>query len=286
MDFEYHTKIKLHMLAYYLTICSKVHLKAPEKFTYFETHAGDGIVKFPDGTIANGSALIAASSKAKFQCIIVEMNYYQELTNNLKSQLGDFQNVKVLPADCNGKIMDVLQLVPAHYHSLGFVDPTHPGELKWSTLVAISNHTYTYQQTGETRRPEILLNLPINRIKRNAGWLDKPPENTQERSHRETAIQQNNEFFGTEDWQEVWRQAGDLAGFFIDRLAALGYAGVLYTMVDEIRFHVPIYYLVLFVSQKKAQEVLPGMAKGLERWRREDYVREYYKVHDLAKWIK
>lgn len=286
MDFEYHTKIKLHMLAYYLTICSKVHLTAPGKFTYFETHAGDGLVTLPDKTTTHGSAMIAASSKAKFRCILAEKTHHLQLKENLSVQLGDTHDIEVLPIDCNDRIQDILQHVPAHYHSLGFVDPTHPGELQWPTIVVISNHTYTYQKTGETRRPEILLNLPIGRIKRNAGWLDKAPQNTQEESHQGTAIQQNNAFYGTDDWQEVWRQGGDLAGFFIDRVAALGYTGILYTVVDEITFHVPIYYLVLFVSQKKAQQVLPGMAKGLEKWRREDYVREYYKVHDLAKWIR
>jgi hypothetical protein len=64
---------------------------------------------------------------------------------------------------------------------------------------------------------------------------------------------------------------------------AFGYRDVLYTVVEEIEHKVPIYYFIFFVWQTKAQEVLPGIAENLEKWRAENYIRYYYKVHDLTK---
>jgi len=285
MRFQYHTKIKLHMLSYYLTICAKVHSKNPDKFTYFETHAGDGLVTLPDDSTTEGSAVIAASSKLKFPCVLTERLYHEELEKNLRSELGEIDHVTILPVDCNERIDEILRHVKAHYHSLGFVDPSHPGELKWSTIESIGSHEHKYQ-TGDIRRPEMLLNFPIGRIKRNAGWLDKTVEGQQQMNRRQTAIKHNDDFFGTTEWQEVWRKSEDLTEFFLGRLMGLGYTACLHTQVDEIQNHVPIYVLMLLISQHKAEEVLPGLAKGLERWQREDYVREYYKVHDLAKWVK
>ena len=43
------------------------------------------------------------------------------------------------------------------------------------------------------------------------------------------------------------------------------------TVVDNIRF-------LSFAET-------PKIARNLEKWRREDYIRDYYKVHDLAKWV-
>jgi hypothetical protein len=38
--------------------------------------------------------------------------------------------------------------------------------------------------------------------------------------------------------------------------------------------------------QGKAQEVLPEMAKHLDRWRRDDFIRDVYKIRDLKRWMK
>jgi hypothetical protein len=46
----------------------------PKKFTYFETHAGDGLAEFDDGKIEDGSALLAAKNAKHFSCILMEMN--------------------------------------------------------------------------------------------------------------------------------------------------------------------------------------------------------------------
>jgi hypothetical protein len=129
------------------------------------------------------------------------------------------------------------------------------------------------------RVPELLLNFPIMRIKRNAGWLENPDS-----PRGKTALAQNDKFFGTDEWRQVWPN-GDLADFYMRRVMGFGYRNVLYTVVSEIKYNVPIYYLMLFVWQTKAQEVLPGIARNLEKWRREDYIRDYYKVHDLTKWV-
>lgn len=279
LEFEHHTKIKLHMLSYYLTICAKVHLKAPEKFTYFETHAGDGLAEFPDGSKKPGSAAIAASSPSRFRCVLAEKQHAGELQKNLKEQVKAIDHVKIIPGDSNANISKILEEVPPHFHSLGFVDPTHPGDLYWSTVQAIGEHKYRYFQSGEVRVPELLVNFPIGRIKRNAGWLEKPMT-----SRGQTALAQNDRFFGTTEWRNMWPN-GDLAEFYMKRVMGFGYRDILYTVVEEIEHNVPLYYLMLFVWQTKAQEVLPGIAKNLDRWRREDYIRDYYKIHDLAKWV-
>jgi len=279
LKFEHHSKIKLHMLSYWLTICSKVHLRAPERFTYFETHAGDGVAEFPDGSKQFGSALIAASSPARFKCVLVEKEHAGELQSNVRSNIKPWEHVKVIPGDSNIKTSDILQEIPPHFHSLGFIDPTHPGQLHWETIRAIGEHKYRYYTSGEVRVPELLVNFPIGRIKRNAGWLENPNA-----ARGQTALAQNDRFFGTEQWRKLWPN-GDLAEFYMKRVIAFGYRNVLYTTVEEIEHKVPIYYLMLFVWQTKAQEVLPGIARNLEKWRREDYIRDYYKVHDLAKWI-
>ncbi len=279
MIFAHHTKIKLHMLRYWLTICSKVHLKAPDRFTYFETHAGDGLAEFPDGSKQFGSALIAASSPAHFRCVLVEKERLAELESNVKSNINPCGHVTFIAGDSNAKISEILPEIPPHFHSLGFIDPTHPGELYWETVQAIAQHSYRYQTSGQVRVPELLVNFPIGRIKRNAGWLDDPNA-----PRGQTALAQNDRFFGTEEWRSLW-PSGDLAEFYMKRVTAFGYRNVLYTIVEEIAHKVPIYYLMLFVWQTKAQEVLPGIARNLEKWRKENYIRDYFKIHDLAKWL-
>jgi three-Cys-motif partner protein len=283
LKFEHHTKIKLRLLRYYLTICGKVHAKDPQKFTYFETHAGDGTAEFPD-VKDHGSALIAASSPTRFRCVLMEAN--TQAAERLKSQIAGLQDsshVLVLHGDCNRKIRDILDNIPPHFHSLGFVDPTHPGELRWETVAAIAGHAYRYYGTGQVRVPEILLNFPVNRIKRNAGWIEKA-----ETPRGRTALRHNDEFFGTGEWRDLWTSGdGDaLLDLYVGRLMKFGFKDAMLTRVDVIENNVPIYYLILCVWQSKAQEVLPGMQRSLERWRREEYIRDYYKVHDITQWVK
>jgi len=269
------------MLEYYLTICQRVHQVDPNKFCYFETHSGDGVASFPDGSEQNGSALIAASNSLRFRCVLAEAVRGDELDRNLRTKLGSIDHVMVIRGDSNVRINDILVEVPRFYHSLGFLDPTHPGELNWQTVVAIAHHTYQYKAGGDFRLPEMLVNFPIGRIKQNAGWLEKPDS-----QHRQTALANNDSFFGNEEWRQIWQQDEDLASFYTKRVLEFGYTQAYWVLVSEIEYNVPLYYLMLFIRQRKAQEVLPGMAKNLDRWRREDFIRDVYKIHDLKKWMK
>jgi hypothetical protein len=65
--------------------------------------------------------------------------------------------------------------------------------------VKIANHSYTYKNSGDIRRPELLINFPIMGIKRNAGFLNKVTKDGEINQYCKI----NDDFFGTDKWREI-----------------------------------------------------------------------------------
>ncbi len=157
-----HTKIKLKLVGSYLTACADVHRKEPSHFTYFETHAGDGLTII-NGEEIPGSVVIAVNRDVQVAAMDKDLNRVTALTE----RLGDRRNVvAVFQGDVTNSedVRRLLGHVPRYYHSLGFLDPEGPGQLPFSAVEQILNHTYFYKNdSSKVRRPELLITFPLKR---------------------------------------------------------------------------------------------------------------------------
>ena len=284
MKWSHHTRIKLRLLRQYLWACSKVHKNNPHKFTYFETHAGDGIAEFEDG-IEDGSALIAASlseeNNIHFKIVLMEKNdeFYRKLSEKLRA----FSNVTVLVGDSNRDIQLLLDEVPKYYHSLGFLDPTGPNDLKWDTVNSIIHHEHIYKE-GNIRRPELLINFPLKRIKQNAGCLPKILEDERAKAF----CIQNDKFFGTVEWRDVWlkyssnsiKSRDELRNLYVQNFKGY-YQYFYYVLVEEIESNAPLYYLLFFSNNQLADKIFKDLTERIKKWKKEEWIRMYYKIVPL-----
>ncbi len=205
-----HTKIKLKLVGNYLTACSDVHGEDLTKFTYFETHAGDGIT-IVDGESIDGSPVIAANRGVK----VVVMDIDDEKIDALIERLAPYRERAVaFRGDvCNrADLAKLLSYVPPYYHSLGFLDPEGPGQLPFSSVHQVLSHAYTYQKEPGIRRPELLITFPLKRIKQNAGLLQPAapePDDSEDDGVvglPDKLLEINDAFFGTPSWRDAWRK--------------------------------------------------------------------------------
>ncbi len=309
MQVHHHTKIKLRLLRQYLYICSKVHKTKPQNFFYVDTHAGDGVAEFDDGSIELGSAKIAAENSINFSKIFIEEN--PENYKNLCSELAPFvmsrSNITSKNWNINEKIDAVLNMVPEYYHSFFFLDPYGPGELPFRTLKKILLHRHQYKDESK-RIPEVLINFPIKRIKQNAGNLEKCRDCSKKfdptdkhcvhcRKIGEQLCKINDDFFGGTEWQDIWRESRfdsvesreKLLGAYLNKLKPFyEWAGGFHfyvTLVEEIKAKAPLYYLIFCTSNKLGKSTFSDLKRNIEKWKKEEYIRDYYKISmPLSKW--
>jgi len=204
-----HTRIKLKLLKKYFDICHHYHKDNLRKFYHIDTYAGDGYTEFGNEK-ALGSPLLAIQKG--FQCFLLEKNkrHFKKLGDNISDFLekSDIKNEKVilgiLNKDCNTAIEEILKEVPPYCHSLFFLDPFAPKDLKWNTVQKIIEHEYKFKSPRDMplRRPELIINLPISGIKRITGKL-KDEENNPE---AKKAVGHVTDFFGSIQWKEIWKK--------------------------------------------------------------------------------
>lgn len=269
-------------------MCSMVH-KDPTKFCYFETHAGDGTAEFATGKIENGSAAIAVQQAEKiaekrgkpFRCIFMEIEKenYKKLTRLFPQK--KYPYVFIYWGDSNEEIGKILDRIPEYYHSLGFIDPYAPDDLKWDTIKIIAKHEYLFSG-GDIRRPELLITFPIKRIKQNAGFLEKEVFDAQAQLY----CKFNDKFFGTQDWRNVWVKYKDssvesreeLRNLYIRRLSEYYKYCLPIVLVEELEKHVPLYYMISCTNHWLGDKFLRELSDRIEKWKKEDLIRDYYGI--------
>lgn len=281
---KHHSRIKLRLIKRYLTMSSTVN----ETFQYFETHGGEGRLLFDDNTEEDGSALIAGTHKNKFPCVIMEIDSsnFKRLKKLLPKR--EYPHVTIIQGDSNLEIDNILSRVKNYFFSLGFIDPDSPSQLKWHTIESIANHYYLRQKDDFLRRPEMIINFPIEGIKRNAGFLKKIGQV----KGAEKYCKINSEFFGTEEWMDIWIKYCDdniqsrenLLKLYTDRLC-LFYNYVIPIIFVESINNRPLYHIISCTQHPLGEKFLKTVKRDIEMWQKKDWIRDYYKVHSLFDFI-
>lgn len=254
---------------------------------YFETHGGEGRILFKDGAVEDGSALIAAKNSKQIKCIIME--YDEENVKKLRELLPieHYRNVIILQGDSNSEINRILENIINYKFSIGFIDPDSPKQLKWDTIVKISNHSYLRRRDDFLRKPELIINFPIEGIKRNAGFVDNPS------TKAKSICNVNSQFYGSEEWMEVWRKTKkdnvksreELLNLYLVNLKKLYKYVIPLVFVESIVNH-PLYYVISCAQHELGNEFLLKVKTDIEKWKNEDWVRQYYKVHSLMDFVE
>lgn len=229
-----HSKDKLNALDGYIhRFITSMHKKPWRALFYIDLMAGPGKNRFSDGYLL-GSPLISLNSKYAFTHYrFVESNStnYESLRERVNA--SERKNlVRILQGNCNDlvdNIVSEISIIDSRFIegkwpslNLAFLDPEGL-ELKWETV----------QKLGKMNRMDLIINFSTNGITRNAQkFLD---------SGKTDSIDL---FFGTDEWQEVYRAAaGDstrvrraLLDLYKKRLGTLGYQVVEPDPTDELVF--------------------------------------------------
>lgn len=297
MKWRPHTRIKLELLKKYFDICLHYHKGNLKKFYYIDTHAGDGYAEFKNKKVS-GSPMLAM--ERGFQCFLIEKNkkLFKKLQNNVdnfqkRTEIGYEQQIMLLNDDCNIVLEKILNKIPPYYHSLFFLDPFAPKDLKWDTVQKIINHEYEYKNPRDMpyRRPEIIINFPISGIKRNAGKL-KDEENN---PRMKKSVEHVTNFFGSTRWKQVWRKyeidrnKGDatseksrdaLKNLYIGKFKE--YYQYFHTvLVTEFQSNLPLYYLIYFTNKYLGNNKMRELVDEIEAWKQTTYVHEIYNIIPL-----
>ncbi|WAM22415.1 MAG: three-Cys-motif partner protein TcmP (plasmid) [Candidatus Methanoperedens sp.] len=280
---KHHSRIKLRLLKRYLYMCTTIY---PTGFQYFETHGGEGRILFKDGVEEDGSSLIAANNRNKIKCVIME--YDSENVSKLREILpsDSYPNVIILQGDSNLEIDNILKKIDNYKFSLGFIDPDSPKQLKWETILKISNHSYLRKRDDFLRKPELIINFPIKGIKQNAGFLDNPVPNAN------SICDINTQFFGSDEWKDIWRKTKndikkskeEFMNLYVKNLKKLYKFVIPLVFVESIANH-PLYYIISCSQHDLGNDFLLKVKNDIEQWKNEDWVRQYYKVHSLADFL-
>lgn len=255
-------------------------------FQYFETHGGSGELLFEDGKEENGTALIAGQHKNEFKCVIMELDSKNITKLRQLMPFKEYPHVTILQGDSNKEIQKILSNIERYFFSLGFIDPDSPNQLKWSTIETIANYSYIRKRDGFLRRPEMLITFPIKRINQNAGTnIDKMKENDICRRN----VEFNNEFFGDNGrWIEIYNEYENdplgkreaLVDYYATRLGEF-YKYVMPLILVESIDRNPLYYIVSCTQHYQGDDFFHKVKTDIERWKKEDWVRNYFKVHSL-----
>ena len=267
-----HSRIKLKLLKQYLQICADHHKKDNYKqFTFVDLFCGQPQIKFKDGKEEDGSPLIALKKNVK--CVFNDISTEAiEMIFNLENKLQR-NIIQVFNYDTNEKINEILDVVIPYYHSLIYLDPDKASQMSFNTVLSVINHTYKYKQTGEIRRPELLINFPINSIARNCGSFFK--------DGNDSIYEINMDFYGNNNWIEAYLSGNsaserrkNLLNTYIENFTEY-YTHSYYILVESISSNSPQYYVIFFSNYGKIDDILPKLIKNINKWKKQDYLRKY-----------
>jgi len=266
-----HSRIKLRFYKHYVQICASHHKKDNyEKFTLVDLFCGEPRIKFEGNTYIDGSPLIALKKKVK--CVFNDIS--ESVVEDVKNLNNKYSGkiIEVFNSDANENIEEILEKVPSYYHSLFYLDPDNASQLSFETIKKIIDHKYIYKDTKEIRRPEILINFPIYSITKNCGYIDK---------HNQSRCEINTSFFGNGKWKEAFQRGKtpnerrkNLLKTFIERFKPY-YKHSYSVLVGSLKSNTPLYYIIFFSIYSKIDDILPNLVNNIEKWKKEDFIREY-----------
>jgi len=235
-----HSHRKYRILGKYLGACEKFSNKY-QNFAYIDTHGGSGkVLDVTTGKLDDGSIIRAAKIKPNFPCYVVEIDRLR--CTLLRDSVENYPNVTVFYGDCNTFIDDILNKLPkgekfvfcfidpdglVYRRENGFVCP----QLVWKTVDKIANFP----------RTEVLINLPLEAIMRETGYIRSDPDAPASRKMEETLTV----FYGTDKWKQI--EPGNyrefLSLYISERLENYyPFKGAILVREEESRG--PLYYLV------------------------------------------
>ncbi|MDI6847941.1 MAG: three-Cys-motif partner protein TcmP [Candidatus Bathyarchaeia archaeon] len=234
-----HSRKKYTILQKYLGACERFSNKY-QNFAYIDTHGGTGqVFDIVDKRACPGSVLTAASIMPNFPCYVVEID--SERYKLLKQHTKRYPNIHLFHGDCNEKIDEILSKINAGGKFVFcFVDP--------DGLIYRKSGFVCYQLTSETidkiakfPRTEILLNLSVEGIMREAGYISCNPENATSQKIEECLTR----LFGSNKWKQL--DPGDYRGFlrlYITERLKTNYPFRGAILIRDVQTNAPLYYLV------------------------------------------
>jgi three-Cys-motif partner protein len=217
---------------------------------YIDLYAGSGLGRIKNSSrYILGSPLIALTLGDPFdKYIFCEDNsgYLNALRQRVK-RLAPDANVKYITGDCNLKVDEIIEAIPAHSPTnkvlaLCFVDPFDLG-IKFQTLEKLSRRFVDFL---------CLLALHMDANRNYTTYIN-------EQSHKV------DEFLGTSGWRQLWsieQQKGkEFPKFLAEQFAAsmqkLRYKPPPYYKMKEVKYpekNVPLYRLALFSRNDRAYQ--------------------------------
>jgi len=234
-----HSRKKYTILQKYLGACERFSNKY-QNFAYIDTHGGTGeVFDVADRRSCPGSVLTAAKIMPSFPCYVVEID--SEHYEVLKQHTKGYQHIHLFHGDCNEKIDEILSKIQAgEKFVFCFVDPDGLVYRK-GTFVCPQLTSETIEKIAKFPRTEILLNLSVEGIMREAGCICNNP-NVAASQKMEECLKR---LFGSDKWKKL--NPGDYRGFlrlYIDERLKSNYPFKGAILIRDSQTKGPLYYLV------------------------------------------
>jgi three-Cys-motif partner protein len=234
-----HSRKKYTILKKYLGACERFSDKY-QNFAYIDTHGGTGeVFDVSDGKARPGSVLTAAKIMPSFPCYVVEID--MERYSLLKKYTEGYSHIHLFNGDCNEKIDEILSRISAGQKFVFcFVDPD--GIVYRRGNFVCSQLTWkTVDKIAKFPRTEILVNLSVEGIMREAGCVCNNPDDPSSKKMEECLTR----LFGSEKWKQL--NPGDYKAFLRlymkERLNPnYQYKGAI--LIRDSQTRGPLYYLV------------------------------------------
>lgn len=234
-----HSRKKYSILKKYLAACERFSNKY-QNFAYIDTHGGTGeVFDVADGKACPGSVLTAANIMPNFPCYVVEID--PERYELLKQHAKGYTHIHLFHGDCNEKIDEILSKIRAgEKFVFCFVDPDGIVYRK-GNFVCSQLTSETIDKIAKFPRTEILLNLSVEGIMREAGYICSNPDDGASQKMEECL----NHLFGSDNWKQL--NPGDYRGFlrlYMNERLKSNYPFKGAILIRDSQTKGPLYYLV------------------------------------------
>jgi len=233
-----HSRRKYTILTKYLDTCEKFSNKY-QNFAYIDTHGGTGeVFDVMSQKSCPGSVLTAAKIMPSFPCYVVEID--PDHYTLLKQHAEGYPHIHLFNGDCNEKIDEILRKIPMGQNFVFcFVDPDGL-VYRRGTTVCLQLTSETVDKIAKFPRTEILLNLSVEGIMREAGCVCKNPKDSASQKMEECLIR----LFGSDKWKQL--DPGDYKGFlrlYINERLKPNYQFKGAILIRDSQTRGPLYYL-------------------------------------------
>jgi three-Cys-motif partner protein len=256
LEVRAHSRKKYSIVRKYLNAC-KIFSNVYQNFAYVDTHGGTGqVIDLETKEIIDASVLTAAKLQPSFPCYVVEID--PDNYNVLRRATSKFPNVTLFLGDCNEKIDEILGIIPKGQKFIFcFLDPdglVYHGK----NFICHQLRDETVEKIAKFPRTEVLINVPILAIMRDAGYIQSYPE-------APSSIKMEGHItvlFGTDRWKTI--DPGDYKSFgrlyISERLEQrYKYKGAI--LIRSVLTRGPLYYLVYGSNSERGGEIMRDIMK-------------------------